>query len=558
MKKKFIKNLISVSLMSAMVVGMLTGCGNSGNGDKTIESTESTEKIESKTESSVEVLEETIATKYPRNEKGYPDLGGETFTIWFAMTQTNARATDDLGEYLAIKELEKLFNCNLEFVHPPVGQEKDNFSIMMADELPDMIFCGGVNKYYPGGVDTAYADGVLFDYTEYINEENTPNFWRILQEDEFVAANVKDSEGRITKFGWKINGSEECDITYYGPYIRKNYLEETGMDVPGTYDEWTNMLKAMKENGVKYPIAMTLDNIMNEVFSLGFGIKSDLYLNDDGVVCYGPAEDAYKDYLALWHEWYDEGYLYPDFTTITEADIMSLVAAGDVGATSNHVTQYRYYIMPLIREGDTSQEMVEAPYPALETGAEILGGRSTNRKLNDGKFITADAKNPEACIAFLDALYLDDISYMLYTGVEGIGYEVVDGKKVENVISNDTTEEELLGFSPSQMHAYEGYDLNVMLTQKLSESFMPEAIKLWKQVGTNNNMPSNVSYTTEEAEVNSKYKTDIVTYVKEMTAKFIIGEESLDNFDAYQEGLKKMHIEEWLEVQQAAVDRIVK
>ena len=84
----------------------------------------------------------------PRNEQGYPDLGGETITIWFNMTSANAQATSNMEDYHVIKDIEEKFNCKFEFIHPPVGQAQDNFTIMMADStLPDMIFCGGIDSY---------------------------------------------------------------------------------------------------------------------------------------------------------------------------------------------------------------------------------------------------------------------------------------------------------------------------------------------------------------------------------------------------------------------------
>ena len=83
----------------------------------------------------------------PRNEQGYPDLGGETITIWFNMTSANAQATSNMEDYHVIKDIEEKFNCKFEFIHPPVGQAQDNFTIMMADStLPDMIFCGGIDS----------------------------------------------------------------------------------------------------------------------------------------------------------------------------------------------------------------------------------------------------------------------------------------------------------------------------------------------------------------------------------------------------------------------------
>ena len=41
-----------------------------------------------------------------------------------------------------------------------------------------------------------------------------------------------------------------------------------------------------------------------------------------------------------------------------------------------------------------------------------------------------------------------------------------------------------------------------------------------------------------------------------MQLKFITGQESLDNFDAYIEQLKDLGIEEWIAVEQAAYDRL--
>lgn len=158
----------------------------------------------------------------PRNEQGYPDLGGETITIWFNMTSANAQATSNMEDYHVIKDIEEKFNCKFEFIHPPVGQAQDNFTIMMADStLPDMIFCGGIDSYYPGGVEMAYADGVLFDYTDYIGEEYTPNFYNLIKDDEFLKKAVTDDEGRIIRLGAKICGSEEADLTFTGPLSGK-------------------------------------------------------------------------------------------------------------------------------------------------------------------------------------------------------------------------------------------------------------------------------------------------------------------------------------------------
>lgn len=211
------KKLITVVLTAAMTIGLLAACSFTG------ENTQSAVKSDGSVQEDAGGSSVQYSTKYPRNEQGYPDLQGETITIWHAMVTANTQATSDLGEYQVIKDLEEKFNCRLEFIHPPVGQERDNFTIMMADtQLPDMIFCSGIDQYYPGGVNAAYEDGILYDYTSLINEENTPNFWKLIHDDDFMKKAVTDDQDRIIRLGAKICGSEEADLNYTGPLVRKD------------------------------------------------------------------------------------------------------------------------------------------------------------------------------------------------------------------------------------------------------------------------------------------------------------------------------------------------
>ena len=557
MKKK--KKNLSLILAVSMSIGLLAGCGSSGRDEQSAANpaqSESVQKEEGETSAQG-------TTRYPRNEQGYPDLQGETITIWHAMIPTNTQATSDLGEYQVIKDLEEKFNCNLEFIHPPVGQERDNFTIMMADtQLPDMIFCGGIDQYYPGGVNAAYEDGILYDYTDLVNEENTPNFWNLIQNDEFMKKAVTDDQHRIIRLGAKLCGSEDADLSYTGPLIRKDYLENAGMDIPKTISDWTALLKAMKESGVEYPLAIPSSNnagnlFSTNVFSSAYGIAAgDYYLKKDGTVTYGPYEEAYKDYLTLLNQWYNAGYINPDFPTQNEHTIMSLAADNKIGSTIMHLYTYgvTYYVTI---EGDNPDKiLLPAPIPVLNEGDGLAPVRKSYRSLGDYKYITADARNPEACVALLDALYLEDIDRMLANGVEGIAYDMVDGVPVVKTIPTDAAKEELLALTPHQWHTREDTDLEYILNKKYNKGCQDEALIMWKEQGTENSISNFVQFTTEESNIMQSYETDIETYVEEMFLKFVMGQEALENFETYRENLKSMHIEDMIAAYQAAVDRV--
>ena len=549
------RRLLSLLLGVTMLTGVLAGCGKQEETNVSKESETKSEVSSGATKESekTEEKELTLADKYPRNEKGYPDLKGETITIWTPLYGI-ADYTDDWGKMKVVQNLEEKFNCNLEFVHPPVGQEKDNFSIMMVDELPDIIMGGAFDSYYPGGVNAAYNDGVIIDYTEYINEVNTPNFWALMQ-DPFIAKHATDDNGRIIRLGSMIAGSEEADLNFIGPMIRKDYLEATGMDKPLTIDDWTEMLGKMKDNGVEYPLTMRArEFFVRNTFSSAYGIGVGYYLNEDGKVTFGPCEDAYKDYLQQMNEWYKAGYIYPDFTTLKEDEIFSLAANDKIGATSVHLAVYRAYYYFNVEEADPSRAFVEANIPVLKEGDTLPAIAEGSRSLNGHKYISADAKNPEACIAFLDALYLPDIDEMLGYGIEGVTYEYVQGYPAWiQYDESEKTEEIKNSNNVEQLRTFIDNDINQIVETKYCYGCQDEALLLWKQQGTEDNVVG--SYTDEEAEIRSKYMTDIKTYVEEMTLKFIIGEESLDKFDEFQKHLEELHIEDVLAATQAGVDR---
>ena len=65
----------------------------------------------------------------------------------------------------------------------------------------------------------------------------------------------------------------------------------------------------------------------------------------------------------------------------------------------------------------------------------------------------------------------------------------------------------------------------------------------------------NISQTAEESSFIADRMNEIETYVNEMTMKFILGQESLDNFDAFTKNIEKLGINDVLKLKQDAYDR---
>lgn len=483
-----------------------------------------------------------------RQENGLPDFEGRVFTIWYKNRQP--QTADDLGEMQVVKKLEEMLNCDIQFIHPPQGQESEHFAIMMAeDKLPDMIFCGGIKSYYPGGVTAAYDDGILYDYTDLINETNTPNFMEIMLGDEFLAPLMKDDYGRIINLGAKIQGSEDCNHWYGCLVIRKDHLAATGMDVPETIAEWDELLTAMKANGVEYPLH-TNNGWYYEFFAPAYGILSrELYLDEAGTVHYGPYEPAYKDWLTLMNKWYTEGLINPDFMNDNAgSENWPLLADGKAGAVHAHIWGWanEYYLM----NDNPEQALVGAQIPKLNEEDELTNLRYTSRNMDDFKYITVDAEDPLACVVLLDTLYNPEISTMMANGIEGVAWEANEVGYPSAIADADPMSKAI-----SEWHAYED-TVAEHVDSKWGEE-CGEYLRMVSECGTSGRLMTKfLMYTSEEAEIRSDLRTDIETYMDEMQLKFITGQESLDNFDAYIEQLKALGVEEWIAVEQAAYDRL--
>lgn len=65
----------------------------------------------------------------------------------------------------------------------------------------------------------------------------------------------------------------------------------------------------------------------------------------------------------------------------------------------------------------------------------------------------------------------------------------------------------------------------------------------------------NISLTEEEADTKNAIMTDVTTYVDEMVLRFIVGTESLDNWDSYVATVESMNLAGAIEAMQTAYDR---
>ena len=85
-----------------------------------------------------------------------------------------------------------------------------------------------------------------------------------------------------------------------------------------------------------------------------------------------------------------------------------------------------------------------------------------------------------------------------------------------------------------------------------------DAMVEWAKTNMRNHLLPQLYVLDSEADRDSEIKTNVDTYVEEQTIKFITGERSLDEFDAYIQQLKDFGVEDALKFRQEAYKRYEK
>ena len=103
-------------------------------------------------------------------------------------------------------------------------------------------------------------------------------------------------------------------------HIWKDWLDELGLEVPTTMDEWHTVLTAFKEKkGAAAPYTFEYTNnqyLTSDPFAYAYGTNRSFYVGSDGKVHFGATEEGYKEFLTTMAQWYGEGLIDPDLATL--------------------------------------------------------------------------------------------------------------------------------------------------------------------------------------------------------------------------------------------------
>lgn len=489
---------------------------------------------------------------------------GETLRIAAPDLLIDVSMTDDLPVF---QEIEKRTGVKIIWEVDSVNYNTNMATrLAAAVDLPDMFIVPNDDtvKYANDGLIIPLND-LIDNYTVYMKK------WYDMAPD--IVTTYTTADGKMYSIPRQFN-IEWKDTSKYNNYVflvRKDWLTNLGLSVPQTIDDYTSMLKAFKENdlngnGIDDEIPFSGMGVaglapLGWLYRLHFTINSGFYPDQNGRIQYEWIDPRTKEFLYTLNQWFKEGLIDPGFLSLPYDKYMTQIY-NNVGSTISFSIWPYYGWDATIKEitGNPDAAWMGIPTPSGPYGDGII---EIANQPGFGHFaISKDCKNPELAIKWIDyACFSDDgIMFHLY-GLEGISYEYVDGKpvlfdEIQNSPDGYTVELQRLG-------AYHSEQLPYLAGEEAYASIagffdlMEYGQEMFEQMKTAPRMVMTLP-TIEESEELSLIMTDLLTYQDEMIAKFITGDEPLDNFDVFVNKLKEIGIDRVLEIKQAQYDRSLK
>ena len=542
------KKLVALLLVLAMVLS-LGACGNNASNDSSTSSQTST------SDSGDSSTAEEGDTAEPGEFK-LPIVDEPVTLTYFNADDTNAAIiTNDWNDNEFYQEMERRTGVHLDFETVSSADYQTNFNLMIASgKLADLIYVGA--SYYAEGVDAAIDDGYFLDLTDKV-EEYMPNYNAIRTSDiQYELLSTTDS-GRLGAV-YELRQSKQGP--WLGLWIRQDWLDDLGLDTPVTFDDYHEVLTAFKEEkGATAPLILNWSGSDGEfgTMSGGLNVLNSWQLDETGKVNFGPYMDAWKEYVTIMHQWYEEGLIDPDFMATDErtAD-MAKVVTGASGLFA------ALYTMPSVYEASSEDpNMNLAPVnPPVKNEGDEIHIRLRDSYTSGNTAISADCENWEVALRYLDYLYTEEGALLANYGVEGDTFEFDengDPVYTDKIVNNEN------GWTMTQtMASYLCPSAGIAnwsdWTRELAG--VPEkdqaCYDVWSEADDTWRLPSSVTLTQDESTERAALYADISTIVKEQTAQFISGALDIEsNWDAYIASLESSGIERAIEITQAAYDR---
>lgn len=427
----------------------------------------------------------------------------------------------------------------------------DKKSVLMAGgDLPDAFL--GSNAFTAS--DMSLNKGAFIPLDEYVDKD-MPNFKAAMEKDPTMKALATSADGHI----YGLPSKRPCRPTVSNQmFINQKWLDNIGMKMPQTYDEFYEVLKAFKEKDAngngdpndEIPFGQGYaDTVMFFLLPYGMTIGADntyLMTMKNGKPAYLPTLESYKEGIKWMNKCYSEGLIDKEIFTqdssMRDAKLMNNISL--VGSAPGWTTDSTF--------GKNGSEYTALPALEGPDGQRYIASDPEHWNYSRNEFlITSKCSDPESLLKWIDKFYTEDASIQTYYGSFGVGVDK-DGENYKllepkNGDSADTYawKNSLRDFGPKFVE--DGFNDKIDLPKDRGDGLKLELDKQLKEYAK----PAypNVCYTSEQLSQLATLYVDISSYVTTMQAKWITEGGIDEEWDNYISTLKQMGYDNFMKIQ---------
>ncbi len=435
--------------------------------------------------------------------------------------------------------------------------KSEALNLMLAGgNVPDIVGSSNlkdfVNQYGPEGAFIPLGDLI---------DEHAPNLKAFFEKNPEIKSAISAADGNMYYIPYLPDGK-------YGRafFIRYDWLDALGLDVPQTVDEYEAVLRAFKTqdpngNGQadevpyfarQWPELIRLVTLWDGRSS-GSDTYHDFYV-EDGEVKHPYAGEGYREGMKNLARWYADGLVDAEIFTRGSSSREYLLSENLGGATHDWFASTSGYNS--LADQIDGFSFKALPPPASVSGKRVEEHRRTPIK-PDGWAIGFTNENPVETIKYFDFWFTEEGRRLANFGVEGLQYEMIDGKPMftEAVLTSSEPVNSQLWAVGAQLQS-RGYFQDYAYEEQWSNQFALEGIALYDEGDYLIPQFLGVAFTPEEQRVYDKYWGSVRDYMLERQQAWILGAADIEGeWDDYMAQLNKKGLGDVLEVMNSAYAR---
>ncbi|MFB9276420.1 hypothetical protein [Cohnella cellulosilytica] len=223
-----------------------------------------------------------------------------------------------------------------------------------------------------------------------------------------------------------------------GLFIRQDWLDQLNLAIPTSWDEVETVLKAFVANDPdgKKNVGLTLNGAdglgtFDQILTAFTGVHPVGWTKQNGQWTHRALLPEFKDGVKYLHRLYEEGLVDKEFGFLKASNAREKFTTGRAGMIIHNANgvDYRDFIqVPLTQYNSSAEVTLAVPFPSGPKGQIRASG---NPYGSTGiLFANKDEEASVRMLAILDWLLSDEGTNLSLNGVEGIHYDLQDGKVV--------------------------------------------------------------------------------------------------------------------------------